>query len=84
VDQVDGTNGGNCQCNVTNIETYCDYTVDDRFVCDTNADEVTLITSVNGASDQRQSTSMLNSQPATMKIAERFKKKNFAEESQRI
>lgn len=75
VDQVDGTNGGNCQCNVTNIETYCDYTVDDRFVCDTNADEVTLITSVNGASDQRQSTSMLNSHPTTMKIAERFKKK---------
>jgi hypothetical protein len=76
VDQVDGTNGGNCQCNVTNIETYCDYTVDDRFVCDTNVDEVTLITSVSGASDQRQSTSMLNSYPATMKIAERFKK-NF-------
>jgi len=74
VDQVDGTNGGNCQCNVTNIETYCDYTVDDRFVCDTNVDEVTLITSVSGASDQRQSTSMLNSYPATMKIAERFKK----------
>ena len=73
VDQVDGTNGGNCQCNVTNIETYCDYTVDDRFVCDTNVDEVTLITSVSGASDQRQSTSMLNSYPATMKIAERFK-----------
>ena len=68
VDQVDNTNGGNCQCNVTNIETYCDYTVDDRLVCDTNADEVTLITNVNGASDQRQSTSMFNSHPARMKI----------------
>jgi hypothetical protein len=71
MDQVDNTNGGNCQCNVTNIETYCEYTDDDRLVCDTNADEVILITNVNGTS--RQPTSMFDSHPARMKIAERFK-----------